>query len=465
MSSMVFDDVIIGEFRTALGVRLIEPHHDTYDEARRVWNGMIDRRPALIARCHGVADILAALQFARGTNLPTAIRGGGHNVAGNAVCDGGIVIDLSPMQGVRVDPESKTARAEGGVTWARFDRETQAFGLATTGGLVSTTGIAGFTLGGGIGWLVRKYGLTCDNLISADVITADGRFVKASTTENNDLFWGLRGGGGNFGIVTSFEYRLYPVGPMVLGGVAFYTADKAAALLRFFRDYVEKVPDELTAVAVFLIAPPAPFIPSHLHGAKLVAIALLYAGSIEAGQAAVAPVKSFGPPDVDMIGPIPYLALQTMLDPMAQPGLQNYWKSETLGPLTDDAIATLVAKGATMPSPMTHIDIHHMGGAVRRLGADATAFNQRDARFIVNIVGTWPDPWENAAQIEWTRGVWEALRPFSTGGAYLNFLGDEGEDRVHAAYGEQKYRLLADLKKKYDPTNLFCFNQNIKPAG
>ena len=456
--------VEITELRAALGARLIEPHHDAYEEARRVWNGMIDRRPALIVRCTGVSDVLSAVRFAKANGLRAAIRGGGHNVAGNAVCDGGIVVDLSLMQGVRVDPESKTARAQGGATWGKFDRETQAFGLATTGGLISTTGIAGFTLGGGIGWLVRKHGLTCDNLVAADVITADGRFIKASSSEDSDLFWGLRGGGGNFGVVTSFEYNVHPLGPIVLAGVAFYTADKATELLRFYRGYVEKVPDDLTSAVFFVTGPPAPFMPAHLHGAPLVAIALCYAGKIEDGESVVAPLKSFGPPDVDMIGPMPYLALQTMLDDLAAPGLQNYWKSETIGPLTDDAIATFVAKSKGMPSPITHIDIHHMGGAVNRVAPDATAFHQRDARFIVNIVSTWTDPAQNAAQTEWTRGVFEALRPFSTGGAYLNFLGDEGEDRVRAAYGDEKYRRLAQLKKKYDPTNLFCFNQNIKPA-
>ncbi|HVA32716.1 MAG TPA: FAD-binding oxidoreductase [Candidatus Baltobacteraceae bacterium] len=462
--AVTIEEARLVELRALLDRRLIEPHQETYDEARRVWNGMIDRRPALIVRCHGASDVLAALRFARENGLPVAVRGGGHNVAGNAVCDDGIVVDLSPMQGVRVDPQARTARAEGGVTWGRFDRETQAFGLATTGGLISTTGIGGFTLGGGIGWLVRKYGLTCDNLLSADVIALDGSFVKASATENADLFWALRGGGGNFGVATSFEYRLHPVGPIILGGVTFYTADKAPKVLHFFREYVERAPDELTSIVVFVTAPPAPFIPAHLHGAPLVGIAVCYAGPIEQGQSVVAPLKSFEPPDVDLIGPMPYIALQGMLDAMAAPGLQNYWKSETIGPLTDDAIVVLIAKGAGMPSPMTHIDVHHMGGAVAKIDADATAFNQRNARFIVNIVSTWTDAGQNNAQIEWTRGVWEALRPFSTGGAYLNFLGDEGEDRVRAAYGEAKYQRLAAIKRRYDPTNALRFNQNIKPA-
>jgi FAD/FMN-containing dehydrogenase len=461
---MKIEEARLVEFRALLDRRLIEPDNEAYDEARRVWNGMIDRRPALIVRCQGTSDVLAALRFARENELPVAVRGGGHNVAGNAVCDDGLVVDLSPMQGVRVDPDARTVRAEGGVTWGQFDRETQAFGLATTGGLISTTGIAGFTLGGGIGWLLRKCGLTCDNLLSADMITVDGRFVKASSTENPDLFWALRGGGGNFGVVTSFEYRLYPVGPIVLGGVAFYNAEKAPAVMNFFREYAANAPDDLTSMAVFGIAPPAPFMPAQLHGKPVIAIALCYVGPMEKGEPLLAQVKSFGPPEVDLLGPIPYVALQSMLDGLAAPGMQNYWKAATLGPLTDGAIAALLAKGASIPSPHTHIDVHPMGGAVNKVAADATAFNQRDAHFIVNIISTWTDPNENAMQIEWTRDVFDSLRPFSTGGAYVNFLSEEGDERVRAAYGEKTYKRLAAIKKEYDPGNVLRFNQNIKPA-
>lgn len=442
---------------------LIRPGQSGYEEVRAIWNGMIDKRPALIAQCRGVADVIEAVRFARSQNLPTAIRGGGHNVAGNALCEGGVVIDLSLMKAIHVDPRARTARAEGGATWGEFDRETQVFGLATTGGLITSTGIAGLTLGGGIGWLMREHGLTCDNLLSADVVTADGRVITASAAENPDLLWGLKGGGGNFGVVTSFEYRLHPVST-VLGGMVIHPAARAKELLRFYRDFVKSAPDTLTTILVFLTGPPAPFLPPELHGKPLVAIGVCCSDTGPDGVEAVRPLKEFGPPAVDLVGPMPYLALQALNDPSAPAGLRAYWKSEYLADLTDDAIETFIACASGMPSPMTQIHIQHLEGAIARVGARETAYTQRSARFVTNIVSLWPDPAEDAAQIDWTRRSWEALRPYGTGGVYVNFMGDEGDERIRAAYGADAWTRLSALKKVWDPENFFRLNQNIKPA-
>jgi FAD/FMN-containing dehydrogenase len=464
-SSAPIGEAALKEFGAALRGTLIRPGDDAYEEARKVWNGMIDKRPALIVRCAGVADVMSAVQFARGNNLLVAVRGGGHNVAGNAVCDGGMVIDLSLLKSIRVDPAAQTARAEPGLTWGEFDRETQAFGLATTGGLVSTTGISGFTLGGGIGWLVREYGPTCDNLLSADVVTADGRLVTASPHENADLFWGIRGGGGNFGVVTSFEYRLHPVGPMVLGGLVLHPVAKAKELLRFYRDFAAKAPEELTTLVVFITAPPAPFIPETLQGAPMVGVALCYSGRMEDGAQVVQPLKEFGPPSVDLVGPIPYRVLQSMFDAGAPSGLLNYWKSEYLEDLSDEAIEVLAERVMGISSPLTQVHVHHLGGALSRVAEDETAFGHRKLPFILNIISLWTDPAQSTSQTRWTREFHNAMRRFSGGGVYVNFLGEEGEDRVRAAYGDAKYRRLAALKDKYDPTNFFRRNQNIRPSG
>jgi len=438
------------------------PGDEGYDEARKVWNGMIDRRPAMIVRCQTPEDVVASVNFGRENNLLLAVRGGAHNVAGNATCDGGMVIDLSPMKHVTVDPVARTARAEAGCTWADVDQATHPFGLATTGGLVSSTGIAGFTLGGGVGWLMRKYGLTCDNLRSVDIVTADGRQVTASASENPDLLWGLRGGGGNFGVVTAFEYDLHPIST-VLGGLVLHPASRATAVLRFFREFVATAPDELTCIAVFLTAPPAPFVPPELQFKPAIAIVVCYAGSPEAGEPFVQPLRTFGPPAADVIGPIPYPALQSMLDEGAPKGLQNYWKSTFLTDLSDAAIDVLVAQAAAMQSPLSAIHVHHLEGAINRVGAGATAFNHRDARFVLNIVGMWPDPSESDIHTQWVRDTHTALNPHATGGVYVNFMGDEGADRVCADYGPATYERLVALKRKYDPGNLFRLNQNIKP--
>src|SRR4051794_40803887 len=370
-------EATLAEFEAGLSGRLIRPDDWGYDEARAIWNGAHDRRPALIVRCAGVADVMRAVEFARSEELLVAVRGGKHSIPGFSTCDDGIVIDLSPMQGVSVDPDAHTAVAQAGVTWAGFDQETQAFGLATTGGLVSTTGIAGFTLGGGIGWLMRKHGLTCDNLISADVVTADGRLLHASEDDNPELFWGLRGGGGNFGVVTSFEYRLHPVGPTVAAGPVFYPGERATEVLRFYREWVKDAPDELTTLVNLLTAPPAPFLPEEWHGKPLVAIIGVHCGSVAEGERAMAPLRELGDPVADLIGPLPYVAMQSLIDPLYGSGAHNYFKSGWLGGLDDAAIDTLVRHHETVTSPMTEIHVQHLGGAVARVPADATAFGDR----------------------------------------------------------------------------------------
>lgn len=449
------DEENIQEFKDSLRGELIQPGDTGYDDARKIWNGMIDKRPALIARCTGVTDVIEAVNFARSNNLLVAVRGGGHNVAGNAVCDGGIVIDMSRMKGIWIDPKARTARALAGLTWGEFDRETQVFGLATTGGLISTTGIAGLTLGGGIGWLMGKYGLACDNLLSADVITADGRFLVASKTENADLFWGLRGGGGNFGIVTSFEYRLHPVG-QIIGGAAVYPVEKAREVLRFYREYTKQAPDELTTYA-FLFTPP--------DSDPVVAIFLCYAGPLEDGEQLVKPVKEFGSPIMDTIGTMPYTKLQSMIDkdPANLPGLQNYWKSDFLKGLGDEFIDMVIDHFSRVPSPLSSVYFEHIHGAVSRVGPNDTPFGHRDADYNFLIQATWTDPTESDQNIKWARDFWTAIQPFSTGGTYLNYLGKESENRIRAAYGAANYERLVALKNKYDPTNFFSLNQNIKP--
>jgi FAD/FMN-containing dehydrogenase len=444
---------------------LVRPGDADYDSARAVWNGMIDRRPALVARCAGAADVIAGLRFARERDLVIAVRGGGHNVAGFGTCDDGVVLDLSPMKGIRVDPRSSTARAEGGVVWAELDQETQAFGLATTGGLVTSTGIGGFTLGGGIGWLMRKDGLACDNLLSADVITADGRLVSASTVEHEDLFWGLRGGGGNFGVVTSFEYRLHPVGPLVFGGALFHPLERAPELVRFYREWTPTLPDELTTMIAFLTAPPLPFIPEPLHGTRMVAVALCFIGPPEQGEAAIRPLRDLGVPAAEHVGPLPYRMLQGMFDASAPRGVNSYWKTEYLAELGDEAIDALVAGAEAYASPMSQLHVHHVEGAVARVDPGETAFGRRDSRYIVNVIGMWPDPAFQEAEIAAVRATAGALRSFSPGGAYLNFFdADEGEERIRAAYGPQKYERLVALKDRYDPDNVFRLNQNIRPS-
>ena len=442
---------------------IIQPGDPAYDSARRVWNGAIDRHPALIARATGVTDVQAAIRFARDHGLRLAIRGGGHNVAGTAVCDDGVVLDCSRMKGVWVDPVGRTVRAQPGLLWGELDRETQAFGLATTGGIISHTGIAGLTLGGGLGWLMRKHGLAADNLLSADVVSAEGEFLRANETEHADLFWGLRGGGSNFGVVTSFEYRLHPVGPIVLAGVILYPATQARDVLRSYREYIASVPDELTTIVVLRMAPPAPFLPPALHGQPVVVIGACYAGPIDEGERALAPLRRFGEPYLDLIRPTPYVAHQALFDGTAPHGLNYYWKSEYLAPLTDALIETLVEHAWRVATPESYTIIFHLGGAVGRMDGTRSAFEDRQATHAVVIDSIWSEPARADDCIAWTRGVWAAVRPYSTGRIYVNFLGDEGQDRVRAAYGPTTYDRLRTLKRTYDPTNFFRVNQNVAP--
>ncbi|HEV8718765.1 MAG TPA: FAD-binding oxidoreductase [Candidatus Binatia bacterium] len=450
--------VAVDAFKASLRGELLCPGDAGYDGARQIWNGMIDKRPALIVCCRGVVDIINSVNFARANNLLISVRGGGHNLAGNAVCDGGLMVNLSGMKSIRVDPVYRTARAEPGLTWGEFDRETQAFGLATTGGQVSTTGIAGLTLGGGWGYLARQYGLTCDNLLSVDIVTADGKFLTTNATEHADLFWGVRGGGGNFGVVTSFEYQLHRVGP-VLGGIVAYPFEKAKEVLKFFREFTSTAPDEL-ASAVILITMP--------DGTPVAGIAVCYNGPIEAGERILGPLRAFGTPLADQIGPIPYTAAQKLIDALYPSGLQNYWKSSFLKAISDEAIDTMVAYCAKRPSPMCHGLIEHqLGGAVSRVDREATAFIHRDVQYSFMSLGVCADSADAEKCVRWAREFWEAMQPCSTGGVYVNYLGreaDEGAERIKAAYGPEKYQRLVALKNKYDPTNLFQLNQNIKPT-
>ena len=446
-------EAIIADLKSSLRGDLLQPGDEGYDAARAVWNGMIDRRPALIARCRGAADVIASVNFAREQGLLVSIRGGGHNVAGNAVCDDGLMIDLSPMKGARVDPAARTARAEPGLLWRELDHETQAFGLATVGGTISTTGIAGLTLGGGNGWLSGKHGLACDNLLSVDVVTADGVLRRASASEHEDLFWGIRGAGANLGIVTSFEYQLHPVGPLVLAGMVVHPFDRARDALRFYRDFAAGQPDELTTYAAILTMP---------DGAMVVALVACYAGEPEEGERALAPLKRYGPPIADMIGPMPYTAFQSMLDGAFPVGRQNYWKSGYLPAIGDEAIDTIVAYAQAVPSPHTVVLLEDYHGAVGRVDGTAMAFSHREAAHGLLILANWSDRGESERNIDWTRDFFAAMRPHLSG-VYVNNLGDEGSERVRSAYGANYERLVA-LKTKYDPTNFFRMNQNIVPA-
>ena len=455
----------IAELAQALRGQLIRPGDPGYDEARTIWNGAHDRRPALIVRCAGVSDVIRAVEFARSEQLLVAVRGGSHSIPGFSTCDGGIVIDVSPMKGVNVDPRARTATAQTGLTWSEFDHETQAFGLATTGGLVSSTGIAGFTLGGGIGWLMRKHGLTCDNLISADVVTADGRLVRASAEENPELFWGIRGGGGNFGIATSFDYRLHPVGPTAYGGPVFYPGELAHEDLRIYRDSAPSAPDELTTLVSLATAPPAPFIPEEWHGKPVVVFPGLWAGDAEDGERALQPVRELGEPVADLVGPIPYVAMQSLLDPLWGAGAHNYFKAGWMRGLDDHAIDTLVRFHEGVSSPKSEIHIHQMGGAVARVPADATAFGDRSGDFLLNIIASTFTAEGFAEAVQWARELHTAIEPSLSGGSYVNFLPEEGEERVRASYGERTFARLQALKDEYDPSNLFRLNQNVPPSA
>ncbi|MCM8749774.1 FAD-binding oxidoreductase [Thermomicrobiaceae bacterium CFH 74404] len=457
-------DQAIGVLAETFRGNLIRPGDAEYDAARRIWNGMIDRRPALIARCAGPADVMDGVRFARQHGLPLAVRSGGHNVAGTALCDDGIVLDLSGMRGVRVDPIRRTVRVQAGVTNGDLDRETQAFGLAVTSGIASTTGLAGLTLGGGVGWLMRRFGLTCDNLLSADLVTAEGQLITVSPDTYDDLFWAIRGGGGNFGVVTEFEYRLHPLGPNVVAGLVLHPAKHARDALRFYRDFVREAPDALGAIVNLRHAPPAPWIPAELHGAPVIAMTVCYAGPVDEALVELAPLKRFGSPLVDTIERTRYLSHQRLFDPTVPSGWRYYWKSHYLHELSDQVIDVLVTHAWRDTSPLSYTLIPLMGGAVSRVAPDATAFVGRDGAHLININAVWTDPTEDDEHIAWAREFFAATEPFSTGGVYVNFLGNEGEARVRAAYGAN-YARLAEIKRRYDPENVFRFNQNIAPAG
>jgi hypothetical protein len=446
--------------------RLISTEHAEYDSARAVWNGAIDRRPRLIARCIGTADVVAAVRFAREHDLEIAIRGGGHNVAGTAVCDGGIVIDLSAMRAVRVDPAGRRAWVQGGALWGDVDRETQAHGLATTGGIVSHTGVAGLTLGGGVGWLMRKHGLTIDNLVAADLVTANGERLRASEDEHADLFWALRGGGGNFGVVTSFEFRLHSVGPIVLAGPILWDASDAVEVLRFYRDFVRDAPDELGTVVRFGAAPPLAAVPEDLHRRQVVMVGTCYAGPIADGERALRQLRSFGTPLVDLVGPAPYVEFQGSIDSTVAHGWNYYWKSTYLPELRDDLIDVIAGHAFSCSSPRSYAAMFHLKGAVSRVGAGATAFGNRQASHAITLDGVWrPGEDFGDRDIAWTKEFFAALGPFRTG-VYVNFLGgDEEPGRVQEAYGDPVYSRLMDAKTAYDPGNVFHHNQNIRPES
>ena len=458
----VLGEATVQELREAVQGAILSARDEGYENASSVWNGAHDgRRPALIVRCTGAADVIAAIGFARSNDLTIAVRGGGHSVAGFSTCDNGLVIDLSQMSSVRVDPESRRATVGGGAVWANVDHETQAHGLATTGGLVSSTGVGGFTLGGGIGWLMRRHGLACDNLVSADVVTADGRLVHASETENADLLWGLRGGGGNFGVVTQFELQLHPVGPMVYAGPIFYSADADRDLLRAFRAWAGDAPDEITALVNLTTAPPLPVIPSEWHGKKVAAFIAVSAGPLETGDSLVAGFRDVAEPIADLLGPMPYQVIQTLIDPLWGKGINSYFKATNLARLDDELIDRLSDLHLAAPGPQCEIHVHQMGGAIARVADDATAFAERSMPYVLNAVTGWHDASAGSSHRQWARDVIDAAGDATTGRAYVNFLGDT--DAGRSSYGAETYDRLVELKNEYDPSNVFKLNQNIEP--
>lgn len=442
---------------------LLRPGDAGYDEARQVWNAMVDRKPALIARCVSPEDVVQAVKFARRHDLLVSIRGGGHNIAGKAVCDDGLMIDLSLMKGVQVDPSARRATVDPGCTLADFDAAAQAQGLATPLGINSTTGVAGLTLGGGFGWLSRKYGMTVDNLLGADVVTADGNQVRASETENADLFWGLRGGGGNFGIVTRFEFQLHPVGPKVLSGLIVFPFNEAKSVLTQFARLTETMPDELNVWMVARKAPPLPFLPADVHGREIIALALCYAGDPTEGEKLIEPLRRFGTAYGEHIGVQPYTAWQQAFDPLLTRGARNYWKSHNFTELSDGAIDVIVELAGKLPSPQTEIFVGTLGGQTLRPAPGAMAYSSRDANYVLNVHGRWESAAEDKRCTAWARAFFAKSKPFASAGAYINFLTEEETDRIALAYGAT-YERLVDLKRKYDPTNFFRMNQNIKPA-
>ncbi len=460
------DEAVVQAFKASLRGPLLGPSDAGYDEVRQVWNGLIDRRPALIVRCAGAADVIAAVTFARAHKLLVAVRGGGHNVAGNAVCDGGLMIDLSLMKGIRVDPQTRTAWAQGGVTWGDLDAETQIFGLAAPGGVVSTTGIAGLTLGGGLGWLRSKHGLSCDNLLAVDIVTADGQLRTASETENPDLFWGVRGGSGNFGVVTAFQYRLHPVGPTVMMCAAMYPLADAPAILPAWRDFMATAPDEISSQAYFWGIPDIEAFPAEIRNQPIIIIAAMYAGPADDGERALQPLRTLATPLVDLSGQMPYRAVQSLFDPfLPKQERYYYFKSTDLTNLDDQVVDTIIAHAHDRPMPSMLLAVWHYGGAMQRVGVEETAFGSRHTPFLFSVDSIWDAPQASERVIAWSRKTVADMQPYSSGGMYVNFagFGEEGERLSRSAYGPNYDRLVA-LKNTYDPTNLFRMNQNIKPT-
>ena len=453
----------IEELKGGFKGEILLPSDGAYESARKIWNAMIDKHPAVIARCATTSDVVRGVNFARDNGLLLAVRGGGHNIAGNALCDDGLVIDLSKMKAARVDPASRRATIEGGATLADLDAATQAHGLATPTGINSTTGIAGLTLGGGFGWLSRKYGMTVDNLESAEVVTAAGEVVRTSATEHPDLFWALRGGGGNFGVVTRFEFRLHPVGPDVLSGLIVYPISEAKSVLQQYRDFIAKAPEELTVWTILRHAPPLPFLPERVHGKGIIALALIYAGDPKQGEPFIEPLRKFGTPLGEHVGVQPYVAWQQAFDPLLTAGARNYWKSHNFSTLEDGLFDAVIAYIGKLPSPQCEIFFGAIGGATTRPAPGSAAYAHRDAKFVMNVHGRWEDPADDKLCIGWAHDFFNASAPFASSGVYVNFLTADEGDRVRSAYGPN-YGRLAQVKREYDPDNLFRMNQNIEPA-
>ena len=460
MATTTLDESTIPVIRGRFEGDLLESGDDGYDEARTVFNAMIDRRPRLIVRCSGAADVVAGILLARETGLPLAVKGGGHGVNGHAVCDDGIMLDLSPLKRIDVDPEARVARAQAGVTWGEFDAATQAHGLATTGGRITTTGIAGLTLGAGSGWLERMYGYTSHNLIAAEMVTAEGQLVRASEDENADLFWGLRGGGGNFGVVTQFEYRLHEVGPMVTGGMILWTMEQAGEVLRFYRDWIEAAPDEISGGAAVVIAPPEGFVPAELQGKPVFAVIPISFGDPEL----LRPIREHGTPFADLTGPMPYVEVQKLLDAGSPWGFRNYWKAEAVQEFSDELIDLVLEHGKGVGSPFDACFFQPLGGALDRIPADATAINPSAGKWFLHVFGIWETAADEESEMAWVRQWGDLMEPYARAGVPLTFSADTGDERVRATFGDEKYARLVALKDKYDPENLFRLNQNIKPS-
>ncbi|HEX5170587.1 MAG TPA: FAD-binding oxidoreductase [Cyclobacteriaceae bacterium] len=456
------DTILTADFASKLLGKIVLPGDPEYDESRKIWNAMIDRKPALIVRCVGTADVVNCVKFARENNLSVSVRGAGHNIAGMSLADDTMLIDLSPMKWVWVNPQTHTAFVSPGATLRHVDHEAQAYGLATPLGIASTTGVAGLALGGGFGWLSRAYGLAADNLLSAEVVTADGKVLQASEKENTDLFWALRGGSGNFGIVTSFQFKLYPVGPQVLAGLVVHPFRDAENIFRHYRSFTASAPEKATCWVILRKAPPLPFLPPEVHGKEVFIIAAIYAGDIKEGEKILEPLRRFGNPIADIIGPVPFSAWQQAFDPLLTPGVRNYWKSHNFTELADGLLDILIAYTRQLPTPSTEIFVGQLGGAINRIAPDATAYPHRNANFVMTAHTRWENSSDDTMCIDWAKKLSDKTAQYSTGGVYVNFI-SEGEDRVAAAFGSN-YERLAQIKLKYDPENFFRVNQNILPA-